>query len=394
MTIAQMQKVSDTIIASNIGYDQYQRWSFLDKKNKKIIKGKECDCSTSCGAIAYLGGYPVDLSGTFYTGNFASKLKATGLFEVIKFKNLAQVKNGDFVLSPGRHVVFVRSKSRWFSAEVDERGKASGGKEGKQGSRETRYRKPYTGTFKYIVRPIRADFFKGALLHDFVTGSKSYDSTNKKLHIAAPYDSKLYDTFMSKWQMFNRGIKPYYSAVELPTPPVNNHAFVVLGSGLSAEGELTSKFTRRLQLAVDAYERFPTSTILVSGGAPKKGVTEAAAGKAWLMKKGVPADKIMVETKSSSTIGNALNSVPMLRNAGITSYTLVSDGSHLRRALTHFYASKLKIETAENKTFVLSSVGYLAYKDKTVQEKTVTKASLDTIGKEVAYLLGLSKYYK
>ena len=394
MTVERMQKVADTIIASNIGYDQSQRWTFLDKKNKKIVKGKECDCSSSCGAIAYLAGYPVNLSGTFYTGNFAAKFKATGLFEVIKFRNLAQVKNGDFVLSPGRHVVFVRSKNRWYSAEVDERGRASGGKSGKQGSRETRYRKPYVGTFKYIVRPIRADFFKGALLHDFVTGSKSYKSTNEKLHVAAPYDSKLYDTFMSVWQRFNRGIKPYYSVAEFPTPPVANHAFVVLGSGLSAEGKLTSKFTRRLQLAADAYKRFPTSTILVSGGAPKKGITEAAAGKDWLIKNGIPANKILTEAKSSSTVGNALNSVPLLRKEKITSYTLVSDGSHLRRAITHFYASKLKIETAENKKFTLNNVGYLAYKDKTVQEKPITKASLDTIGKEVAYLLGLSKYYK
>lgn len=309
MTITRMQKVADTIIASNIGYDQSQRWSFLDKKNKKIIKNKECDCSSSCGAIAYLAGYPVDLSGTFYTGNFAAKLKATGLFEVLKFKNVAQVKDGDFVLSPGRHVVFARSKTQWYSAEADERGKASGGKAGKQGSRETRYRKPYVGTFKYIVRPIGANFFKGALLHDFVTGSKSYESTNKKLHISAPYDSKLYDKFMSVWQMFNKGIKPYYSVDTFPAPPIRNHAFVILGSGLTDEGKITKTFERRLQLGLDAYNRFPTSTILVTGGVPKNGVTEAAAGKNWLVSKGVPASKIMKESKSSSTIGNALNSV-------------------------------------------------------------------------------------
>jgi len=144
-TIAAMQAAADKLISFNLGYDQDNRWD--------IKPGGECDCSSSSGWIAKQGGFPVDLSGTFYTGNFAAKLKAAG-FSVLPFK-MSKVKAGDFLLTPGHHVVFVRDAERWFSAEFDEHGKASGGKAGNQNGREVRYRAPYVrpGGWTYIVRP-------------------------------------------------------------------------------------------------------------------------------------------------------------------------------------------------------------------------------------------------
>lgn len=152
MTIAAMQTAADELAGANIGYDQAQRWSFF--RAGRIISGGETDCSASCGVIAKLGGYPVDLGGTFYTGNFASKLKAAG-FSVLRFTGLNQVKPGDFLLTPGHHVIFVRDATRWWSAEFDERGKSAGGQAGNQNGRETRYRTPYLrpGGWTYIVRP-------------------------------------------------------------------------------------------------------------------------------------------------------------------------------------------------------------------------------------------------
>ena len=152
MTIAAMQAVADELAAADIGYDQGQRWSFL--KSGRIFRGGESDCSTSCGAIALLGGYPVDITGTFYTGNFADRLEAAG-FSVLPFTRLAKVRPGDFLLTPGHHVVFVRDAQRWWSAEFDERGKATGGQAGNQNGQETRYRAPYLrpGGWSYIVRP-------------------------------------------------------------------------------------------------------------------------------------------------------------------------------------------------------------------------------------------------
>lgn len=156
-SIEAMQSVCDKLNASRQGYCQTHRFSFLNKSKRSITAAKECDCSSSSAAIAWLAGYPVKLvaSGTeIYTGNFKARLQSAG-FAAIKFKNLDQVKPGDFVLGPG-HVVFARSSKQWWSAEHNERGTATGGKPGNQGGREfVGYRKPYKRSrgWDWILRP-------------------------------------------------------------------------------------------------------------------------------------------------------------------------------------------------------------------------------------------------
>lgn len=151
--IPSMQSWADKLNKANVGYDQDQRWTFLNKSSRTLVSGKECDCSSSCGAIAWLAGFKVDLDG-LYTGNFASKFKAAG-FSIIDFTSLSKVKTGDFLVTPGHHVVFVRDSSRWWSAEADENGNATGGKAGDQTGSECRYRAPYIrpGGWTSIVRP-------------------------------------------------------------------------------------------------------------------------------------------------------------------------------------------------------------------------------------------------
>ena len=100
-SITAMRRAVDQLDTANVGYDQSQRWSFF--KNGKIVRGKEADCSSICGAIIRLGGYPIDLRGTFYTGNFAKRAKAAG-FRILRFTHLSAVKAGDFLLKPAHHV--------------------------------------------------------------------------------------------------------------------------------------------------------------------------------------------------------------------------------------------------------------------------------------------------
>lgn len=159
MTISKMHQIADELEASNIGYDQYERFSFLDKPNKAIIPNKEGDCSSTCGAIAWLGGYPVNLSDPFYTGNYKERLTQAG-FKAISVKNksrdslLSMLEPGDHLLGPG-HVIYVRSNSSWWSAENDERGKSFGGKAGDQTGLEARFRAPYMRSrgWEWILRP-------------------------------------------------------------------------------------------------------------------------------------------------------------------------------------------------------------------------------------------------
>lgn len=151
--IARMQDVADQLQSKKIGYDQAERWSFLDKSGRTIKSSQDCDCSSSCGAIAWLAGYSIKgIGGDLYTGNFADYFVSAG-FTKIGYTS-SRWKTGDFILAPGHHVVFARDPDRWWSAEHNESGGASGGKDGDQGG-ECYFRAPYerSGGWSYILRP-------------------------------------------------------------------------------------------------------------------------------------------------------------------------------------------------------------------------------------------------
>lgn len=166
MTIAAMNAYADRLVAAKLTYNQLKRWQF--RNGDKINPGAACDCSSSDGAIAKAGYPNVDLTGTFYTGNFASKLKAAG-FSVLRFAGLATVKVGDFLLTPGHHVAYKRSETQMWSAE-------SPGNVG--------YRKPYIrpGGWTYIVRPPA----EAPALHRFNVG---FASQQNKRFGGLPSDS-------------------------------------------------------------------------------------------------------------------------------------------------------------------------------------------------------------
>ena len=83
---------------ANTGYDQWQRWSFFNRVTKRIKPNAEGDCSSVCGAIAVLGGFPVNLSDPFYTGTFRQRLVAAG-FTAERYTGRHQVKRGRFLLN-------------------------------------------------------------------------------------------------------------------------------------------------------------------------------------------------------------------------------------------------------------------------------------------------------
>ena len=165
MSLTKMNAYADLLNASNVGYDQYERFSFNPARDGlSVIPNRECDCSSSCAAIAKAGGFNVDMRDPIYTGNFKNKLIEVG-FAAINVRGWSQsklysaVSAGDFLLGPG-HVVYIRERNRWWSAENDERGLSTGGRAGDQTGMEARYRNPYMRSrgWEWILRPaIAAD---------------------------------------------------------------------------------------------------------------------------------------------------------------------------------------------------------------------------------------------
>lgn len=111
---------------------------------------------------------------------------------------------------------------------------------------------------------------------------------------------------------------------------------VVLGAGLLPDGSMRPLLVSRLDAALQVARRYPLSPIIVSGGAPRNGITEAGAMRAWLIANGIPPFRITVEDTSGSTVENARNTNGILARNGATSAVVVTSPDHLQRAMVDF----------------------------------------------------------
>ncbi len=75
-----------------------------------------------------------------------------------------------------------------------------------------------------------------------------------------------------------------------------------------------------------------TKPVIVTGGNPRKGNTEAAQMRKMLLLLGFPDNRIIMEDRANSTVQNAAFSVPLAKDAGTTGIILVTSSTHQDRA--------------------------------------------------------------
>ncbi|MCV7037663.1 hypothetical protein BST36_12015 [Mycolicibacterium moriokaense] len=110
-------------------------------------------------------------------------------------------------------------------------------------------------------------------------------------------------------------------------------AAVVLGAAV-ADGGPTPVFAERLRHAAGLFKAGQVDWIVVTGGVGHgDSVAEADAGRDWLIRAGVPADRILVESRSRTTRQNLLFTQPVLAEHGLGRVLIVSDPLHMRRAM-------------------------------------------------------------
>jgi uncharacterized SAM-binding protein YcdF (DUF218 family) len=108
-------------------------------------------------------------------------------------------------------------------------------------------------------------------------------------------------------------------------------AIVVLGAA-QYDGEPSPVFAGRLDHAALLYEQGRAGSVLVlGGGQPGDRFTEAEAGRAYLIEKGVPQDAILPVPKGHTTYESLRAAAPVMREAGLGSAFLVSDPWHNAR---------------------------------------------------------------
>lgn len=113
-------------------------------------------------------------------------------------------------------------------------------------------------------------------------------------------------------------------------------AIVILGYGLNPDGSMRTVLQTRVMTGLIVAQFFPQSPIIVTGGNPRNGRTEAGQMRNMLTLLGFPAHRIIVEDKANSTVQNAHFSVPLAKDAGTSGIILVTSSSHQDRADGNF----------------------------------------------------------
>lgn len=134
-------------------------------------------------------------------------------------------------------------------------------------------------------------------------------------------------------------VQPPAISGALPIPAIKDFskpAIVILGYGLNPDGSMQPILQRRVMTGRSIAQLFPQAPIIVTGGNPQNGVTEAAQMSRLLMLSGVPANRIIVEDRANSTVQNARFSVPLARQAGASGIILVTSSTHQGRADQNF----------------------------------------------------------
>ncbi|MFL2140873.1 ElyC/SanA/YdcF family protein [Ruoffia sp. FAM 26254] len=135
------------------------------------------------------------------------------------------------------------------------------------------------------------------------------------------------------------------------TLPEENHTFITLGYALSDEGEMEETLIERLNVTLEAAEAYPNSHLIVTGGVPKAGNTEAELMADWLVENGIDEERISQDPLATDTVENALFSMDIVQNEGFEDITLITSASHMRRALVTFNeANRLLLEMADEET--------------------------------------------
>jgi uncharacterized SAM-binding protein YcdF (DUF218 family) len=121
--------------------------------------------------------------------------------------------------------------------------------------------------------------------------------------------------------------------------------FVIMGAAVWPDGTPSKAMRRRVRAAVDAAHDNPAALFLPTGGVGKHPPAEAVAMRDLLLEKGIPKQRILIESRSRSTLASVINSARIMRGLETVGRVFIyTDTYHQPRCLWLFRLMGIKAE--------------------------------------------------
>lgn len=108
---------------------------------------------------------------------------------------------------------------------------------------------------------------------------------------------------------------------------------VIFGRKLGQDGAMHPELLERLKYTLKLAIKYPSATIILTGGKGNYGVAESVVMKKWLVASGLRSARIITETSSADTLENIQNIASTLKRLRAKKVVFVSNTQHLKRAV-------------------------------------------------------------
>lgn len=204
--------------------------------------------------------------------------------------------------------------------------------------------------------PVRASSLEqtGAIARDLIAywfhyrdkASREIENQLQTLSALDPEEGELWRELMESWAWINEEMPVYEDILPDGLPEDDSLCIVVLGYGLKDDGSMKQELLDRLEVALNSAEKYPESYVLCTGGetAAVPGISEAGQMGNWLLARGLPHNRLILEESSLSTTENARNSLELLWRdyPQIKRIALVTSDYHIPWGAACFTAMALK----------------------------------------------------
>jgi vancomycin permeability regulator SanA len=107
---------------------------------------------------------------------------------------------------------------------------------------------------------------------------------------------------------------------------------LVLGNTVHPDGKPSARLAARLDRALELFKDGSVPLLIVSGAVGREGHDEATVMRDYLVGKGVPSERIIVDSDGRTTWASALNTHAIMHQRGMTRLVVITQYFHVPRS--------------------------------------------------------------